>query len=498
MRKIIDAAQVKMADNDCLMSEKIASHELMDRAASAFAGVFRGLVQDKNTPIIILSGTGNNGGDGLAISRLLDCDGYQNVEVVIIPTGQQPSTDFLYNLERIKEIPVTVRQLDQASLLGFESLNLDIANSVLIDALIGIGVNRPLNGGLKEIVLSLNNRCKRVVAVDIPTGLRGEEGLPGDEVILQADEVIAFQRPKLNFFFPETAKFVGNFYVVDIGLREKFLAELPSRYYCIENSDIQKIYKKRKAFSHKGDYGHVLVFAGSKGKIGAALICAEACLYGGAGLTTVCLPQEDRQSLYARLPEAMMAEAEDLFTGRDYSAIAFGPGLSDRASSLPSLLEKSKAPLVIDADGLNYLASHTALLNILPKETVLTPHMKEFDRLFGSSPNWWERLQLAIRKAQELNLIIVLKNRYTFIVTNTGDVLINPTGNPAMAIGGMGDALTGLIASFLAQGYSPRDACMLGCFLHGRAGDRLQLEGHALVLPTALIKQIPLLLGEIK
>lgn len=498
MRKIIDAAQMKLADKDCLSAKNMASHELMDRAASAFAGIFRSLIQDKNQAVVVLCGTGNNGGDGLAIARLLDCDGYNHVEILIIPTGTDPSADFLYNLERIKKTSVPVRQIEQVSALDFESLDIDVSRSVLIDALLGIGVNRPLDGGLRDIVRYLNGRCKRVVAVDVPTGFRSEGSFQDDEVILHADEVITFQRPKLNFFFPESAKFMRSFFVADIGLREEFIAELSSSFSCLEQSDVENIYRKRETFSHKGNYGHALVFAGSIGKVGAALICAEACLYAGAGLITVSLPQEGRDALYARLPEAMITRPEDLFDERDYSAIAFGPGLGVRATGLPHLFKKTRAPLVIDADGLNYMAKNQSTLTALPEGTVLTPHMKEFDRLFGTSSTWWDRLQLAIRKAKELNVIIVLKNRYTFIVTNTGDVLINPTGNPAMAIGGMGDALTGLITSFIAQGYTPREACILGCFLHGRAGDRLKLEGQAVVLPTAVIRKIPYLLSEIE
>lgn len=498
MRKIINASQVKMADSDCLQSENIASHELMDRAALAFVGVFTGLIPDKNTSIISLCGTGNNGGDGLAISRLLQCAGYGNIDVLIIPTGNQPSDDFLFNLERIKKTPIQVLNLKSVSAEGLKSLNLNFPDSVVIDAILGIGISRSLRGGLQEVIEKLNQVCKRVIAVDMPTGFKDEGELKDDETIFKAHDVISFQRPKLNFLFPESAEFVGHFHVVDIGLREEFLAELPSDFYCIDSSDIEKIYKRRKSFSHKGNYGHVLIVAGSYGKIGAALICAEASVYAGAGLISVCLPDEDRHSLYSRLPEAMLVQEGDIFDKQSYTAVAFGPGLGDRASFLSLFFEKSTAPIVIDADGLNYLAANKTLLNAIPAATVLTPHMKEFDRLFGPSDTWWQRLQLAIKKAKELNVFIVLKNRYTFIVTNTGEVFINPTGNPAMAIGGMGDALTGLITSFIAQGYSPRDACILGCYLHGRAGDRLRIEGNAVVLPTALIATIPLLLGEIR
>lgn len=497
MRKIITASQIKMADKDCLESQNIESYELMDRAAAAFTGVFTGLVPDRDASIVVLCGTGNNGGDGLAISYLLDCDGYKKIEAVVLPTGSQPSHDFLYNLDRVKNSNISVRSLDSVSLSCFESLDLDISESVIIDAILGIGISRPLKEGLGELVGEINQRCKRVVAVDIPTGFHEGE-LKDNELILKADEVISFQRPKLNFFFPESAHYIKCFYVVDIGLREAFMAGLPSQYYYIESSEIKGIYKKRKTFSHKGNYGHAFIFAGSYGKVGAALIAAEACLHAGAGLTTVCLPENERQALYARLPEAMLQRAEDQFDEKEYSAIAFGPGLGQRASALRGLLETKDLRIVIDADGLNYLAKEKALLKKLPTNTVLTPHMKEFDRLFGSSETWWGRLQLAVKKARELNVTIVLKNRYTFIVTNKGEVLINPTGNPAMAIGGMGDALTGLITSFMAQGYSSHDACILACFLHGRAGDKLQLEGRAVVLPTDLIKQIPLLLGEIE
>lgn len=470
----------------------------MDRAASAFVGVFRGLVPDKNTPIIILCGTGNNGGDGLAISLLLQCDGYNDINIVIIPTGHRQSDDFAYNMQRVKERQISIHQLERTSLQDFDGLGLRLTESVLIDSILGVGINRPLDRALAEIIKMINQQCKRVVAVDLPTGFRCEGELDDDGTVLYAHEVISFQRPKLNFFFPESAKYMENFHVVDIGLREAFLAELPSDYYLIDSADIEEIYNKRKSFSHKGNYGHALIYAGSAGKVGAALIATEACLRTGVGLATVCLPEEERHALYARLPEAMLGSSEELFEGVKYSAIAFGPGLGRRASFLSDLFKKANAPLIIDADGLNYLSKEDTLLNALPADTVLTPHMKEFDRLFGPSENWWQRLQLARRNAQKFKITIVLKNRYTFIITEKEEVLINPTGNPAMAIAGMGDALTGMLTSFIAQGYSPREACILGCFLHGRAGDRLRLEGHAVVLPTVLLTQIPLLLGELK
>ena len=493
MRKLITAAQMREADADCLKANSFSSVSLMEKAAIAFMNVFCGLIPEKYRAILVLCGTGNNGGDGLAIARLLQCNGYSCIRVLIVRTGKE-SADFLHNLRRLRETPIEVAYWDGEDLEG-------IAEHVIIDAVLGSGINRPLSNKLLNLVEAINRSEKYLIAVDCPTGFQCDGELSINERVLVAEDVISFQRPKLNFFFPESAAFLKNFHVVDIGLREEFIEACSSDYYLLESSDISGIYRRRENFSHKGTFGHALIYAGSLGKAGAALLCAEACVYSGAGLTSVSIPKEDRLALHTRLPEAMFLTIEEAWKAdkrEAFSAIAIGPGLGDSPLLIEQLLEETKVPLVIDADGLNYLACNQSLLRRLPKKTILTPHMKEFDRLFGKSDSWRSRLSLAVEKAKEYHIIIVLKNRYTFIILDDGRILINPTGNPAMASGGMGDVLTGIIVSFLAQGYTPKEACILSCYLHGKAGDSLAAAGRYVVSATQLIAKMPFIIGDIK
>jgi len=494
MRKLITVAQMREADVDCLEVKDISSISLMEKAAIAFTNVFSGLIPEKYQSILVLCGTGNNGGDGLAIARLLQCNGYSCIRVIIIRTGEKESPDFLHNLRRLKETPVEVTYWNDAN-LG------EMTENVIIDAILGSGVNRPLSNDLLRLVETINKSEKYLIAVDCPTGFSCEGELSANEGVLVVKDVVSFQRPKLNFFFPESAAFLRNFHVVDIGLREGFIDACASDYYLLESSDITGIYRQRENFSHKGTFGHALIYAGSTGKSGAALLCAEACIYSGAGLTSVSIPEEDRIALHTRLPEAMYLTIEEAWKveKRDvFSAVAIGPGLGDNTLLIEQIINEAEIPLVIDADGLNYLARNQSLLKRLPKGTILTPHMKEFDRLFGESGSWWLRLLLAIKKAKEYQIIIVLKNRYTFIILEDGRVMINPTGNPAMASGGMGDVLTGIIVSFLAQGYTPKEACILSCYLHGKAGDSLAASGRSSVSATQLIAKMPFIIGDIK
>ncbi len=494
MRKLITVAQIREADADCLKIKDLSSISLMERAAAAFVNVFSGLIPEKYRAILVLCGTGNNGGDGLAIARLLQCDGYSRIRILIVRTGKKESADFLHNLRRLKETPIEFKY--------WEGENLgEISEDIIIDAILGSGVNRSLGSDLLKLVETINRSEKYLIAVDCPTGFLCEGELPSRGDVLVAKDVVSFQRPKLNFFFPESAVFLQTFHVVDIGLREEFIESCPSDYYLLESSDIFNIYRQRQSFSHKGTFGHALIYAGSIGKSGAALLCAEACIYSGAGLTSVCIPEEDRVALHTRLPEAMYLNIEDAWKierRAAFSAIAIGPGLGNNTSLIEQIIKETKVPLVIDADGLNYLALNQSLLGLLPKSTILTPHMKEFDRIFGESSSWWSRLLLAIRKAKEYQIIIVLKNRYTFIILEDGRVMINPTGNPAMASGGMGDALTGIIVSFIAQGYTSEEACILSCYLHGKAGDSLAAAGRSPVSATQLIAKMPFIIGDIK
>lgn len=494
MLNLLTSAQVRQADEFTIKNKSLSSAGLMEAAAFAFVKEFCGFFHDKNETVTIYCGTGNNGGDGLAIARILHEEGY-DVNVRIARFSASSSADFSINLNRLKQTEVKIAEHQNSENLPAENAD------IIIDALLGSGLNKPLAGDFKVLVGHLNSLHKKVVAVDIPTGFFAERSIDKQAAVLKADLVVTFQRPKINFFFPESESALTDFMVVDIGLDESFIQSQSSNWKLIEGSDIRNMLKPRKKFSHKGIYGHALIIAGTKKTMGAALLCADACLHSGAGLITACIPPEGLTALNARSPEIMVTERQEKIDFEKYQAVAAGPGLGGDTTTielLQQVIEHATSPIVLDADALNILAKHTGMLIDLPKHAVLTPHVKEFDRLFGEHTGWWERVETAREKAAELGIIIVLKNQYTFIVEEDGAVYINPTGNAAMATGGMGDVLTGMIAAFIAQGYRSVHAAILACYIHGKAGDILKTKGGMFSIPPRyLIKKLPQVIDKI-
>jgi len=491
MLTLLNSGQIRLADDFTIQKRSGSSLDLMEAASRAFVSVFKAHFNNHDLFISVYCGTGNNGGDGLAIARLLKEEGYDNVSVKLVwLTGRQTS-DFISNIDRLGFTGIKITEITEGDNLPDENAE------VLIDAILGSGLNRPISESLAKLTDYLNSLKKTVVAVDVPTGFLSEGKLDGNANVLKADLAITFQRPRINFFFPESAQALKQFKVADIGLDENFIQSQPSNWFLVEEKDIRKILRIRENFSHKGSYGHALIVAGSMQTMGAALLCAEACLHAGAGLTTAMIPRPGLTSLNTRSPEimAIIREDEDPATIEysRYPMRAIGPGFgtSKQVRELfETILQNSRCPLVIDADGLNLLAQNPAFVSLIPPKSILTPHVKEFDRLFDDHQSWWDRLKTARRKAAELDVIIVLKNRYTFIAVPDGRVFINPTGNPAMATGGTGDVLTGVIAAFLAQGYQLQEAALLGCYLHGKAGDILKTKSGMFCIPPRYIIEV--------
>jgi hydroxyethylthiazole kinase-like uncharacterized protein yjeF len=498
MRTLLTSAQMRSADQFTIANKPIASIDLMEKAARAFVQVFLRDEFDINKSVAIFCGKGNNGGDGLAIAHLLLANGYENIKVYIINFGKKQSDDFAINLQRMDESRCKKTIINQPSDLK------NIKADLIIDAILGSGLNKPLSGEYEELVRTINKLNKKVYAVDVPTGFFSEGKLPKDYNGIKAYKTISFQRPKINFFFPESAIATEKFEVADIDLDEAFIQKQDADFHLLEESDIQKILQPRKLFSHKGTYGHALIIAGNTNTMGAALLSSIACLHAGTGLTTACIPQTGLIALNTNLPE-VMALPRDEYTRienpKKYQSIAIGPGLGTEPENeklLESLIMANQA-LVIDADALNILSERPDLIDKLPANTILTPHMKEFDRLFGEHDSWWDRLQSAQVQAKKLKIVIVLKNQYTFICLPTGKILINPTGNPAMAQGGMGDILTGIIAGFVAQKYSAADAAILACYIHGKAGDHLAHERFVVTasqVAESVSKEIKILISK--
>ncbi|WP_230383746.1 NAD(P)H-hydrate dehydratase [Pedobacter endophyticus] len=489
MQTLLTSAQMRQADEFTIKNKPIASIDLMEKAARSFVQSFLRDEFDANQRIAIFCGKGNNGGDGLAIAHLLLNNGCENVKVYVINFSDKQSDDFAINLQRLDES--RCKKINVSTVDDLKNMKAD----VIIDAILGSGLNKPLAGDYEKLAAFINEQNKKVYAVDVPTGFPSEGIIPAEYNGIKAYKTICFQRPKINFFFPESALATQEYEVVDIDLNEDFIQQQDADFYLVEETDVRELLKSRKLFSHKGTYGHALIVAGNADTMGAALLSSLACLHTGAGLTTACIPKSGLTALNSLLPE-VMALPRDEYTRIEnpakFKAIAIGPGLGVSPESeklLESLLATNK-PLVIDADGLNCLADNQTLLSKVPKSSILTPHMKEFDRIFGEHEHWWDRVQTAKVQAQALQIVIILKNQFTFVCLPDGKVYINPTGNPAMAQGGMGDILTGVVVSFLAQGYSSAESAILATFIHGRAGDMLA-DDNAVVTASEVAKNMP-------
>ncbi len=499
MLPLLTSAQIREADAYTIEHEPIASVDLMERAAKAFVGWFVNHFPNKKQGIAIYCGTGNNGGDGLAIARMLHGHDYKNLSVKIARFSDKASDDFNTNLGRLQQTGLDSTENKKEANFANETAD------IIIDALLGTGLNKPLEGDYKRLVEYLNSLDKTVVAVDVPTGMFADGEMPAGAVVIKTDLVITFQQPKINFLLPESAPFIHCWEAVNIGVDEKFVRSLNSPFAAVEEKDIRKMLKPRHRFSNKGTYGHALIVAGQAETMGAALLCASACVYAGSGLTTACVPQGGLTALNTYMPEIMAIvrhnSATPAIEWQKFDTMGIGPGLGkdDYAMGLlTDVLTHYKKPVVIDADGLNLLAAHRELWSQIPEGSILTPHMKEFDRLFGGHNNWWQRIQTGIKKAQELKLCILLKNDYTMVFTPGGKVYFNTTSNAAMAVGGMGDVLTGIISGLLAQQYSSEEACIIGAYIHGKAGDELALPNRLnVVLPGQVAARVPATLAKL-
>jgi hydroxyethylthiazole kinase-like uncharacterized protein yjeF len=500
MLPLLVSKQIREADAYTIAHEPISSVDLMERASKAFVGWFINHFPDKKLTIAVYCGTGNNGGDGLAIARILCDHGYCNIDVKITRFSDKASDDFNENLKRLKTTKIALKEIKNATKPPAEKAEL------IIDAMLGSGLNKPLAGDYKMLVEYLNNLQKTVVAVDVSTGFYTDGEIPKDATILKTDLVITFQQPKINFLLPESGPYINCCEVVKIGLDENFINAVDTPYFYVEEKDARKLIKPRKRFSNKGTYGHALIIAGKDETMGAALLSASACAHTGAGLTTACIPQSGLVALNSSMPEIMAIirntdEVPEIEWDK-FSAIGIGPGLGkDRGTLklLKAIFKNYKKPVVIDADALNVLAENQGLLKKIPRGSILTPHMKEFDRLFGGHNSWWQRLQTAKIKSKEFDIYIILKNDYTITATPDEKLYFNSTGNAAMASGGMGDVLTGIITSLLAQKYSSQDACILGVYIHGKTGDELALPNRMnVVLPTKIISQLPITMAKLK
>ena len=464
--KIFSAALVRQWDAFTIANEPVSSINLMERAATACYNWLTTHLKVP-TPFAIFCGTGNNGGDGLVIARMLLQAGH-TVSVYIL-AGEKSSEDFCINLERIKPYEIDLNFIDNIATVIIKK------DAVLIDALFGTGLNRPLQGFAADLVCFINDTGRPIISIDIPSGLFAD-ACSEENTVIRASHTLSFETNKLAFLMAENNKYTGNIHLLKIGLAPDFYGDANTTFCTIDQDLIVSLYKPRNQFSHKYNFGHALLYAGSKNMMGAAILSAKGCLRSGAGLVTVFTDENTQPIIQTALPEAITAtETHVELLSQKKSATGIGPGLALTEFNqhvLHQLIKGYAGPVIIDASALQILSSNIEVLKERRKNTViLTPHTGEFEKLFGKTDNDFERMQLALSRSVELGCYIVLKGHHTLIACPDGDIFFNTTGNAGMATAGSGDVLTGILTGLTAQGHSPKDSCILGVYLHGVAGD---------------------------
>ena len=490
--QLLNAEQIREWDQFTIANEPITSFDLMKRASLSFTNWFCERYKLSDT-VLILCGQGNNGGDGLCIAKYLWENGYKVSVIICCITGNE-SLNFKKSCHEFSGFTEqAITYLHQGDVFpNWKS------NSVVIDAILGSGINRPVTGYWGTFIDDLNHSGRPIMSVDIPSGMYPDKHT--GTISVHATNVFSFQTPKLAFLMPENASRLQDFEFDSIGLHQDFLKTIPDKNIYIQAALIHPILKSRHKFDHKGTYGHALLVCGSKGKAGAAVLASKACLRSGVGLMTVHSPASSIIILQTSVPEAMVSVdnntdyISEIPDTKEFNAIGIGCGIDKQhctTKALEQLLNQYPKPIVIDADALNIISENQHLLLLIPKQSILTPHPKEFERLFGKAQNDFSRLELLRSKAIEFNLYIILKGAHTTIATPEGVCYFNSTGNPGMATGGSGDVLTGIITGLLARGYSPQEAALIGVYEHGLAGDRAADQiGQEPLIATDIINNL--------
>ncbi|MEP2771555.1 MAG: NAD(P)H-hydrate dehydratase [Fulvivirga sp.] len=497
--KILSTAQIQKVDQFTIEHEPIPSIELMERAAKAFIDLFFEQISPKNT-IVIVCGRGNNGGDGLAIARLL-LQRHYPVTTYVIENQKTGSKDFEINKKRLSEIDAIHDIHNDTFIPDFAECD------IIIDALFGSGLSRPVEGLYANVVEAINKSGGKIYAVDIASGLFADKPTKQGAVV-NADVTISFQLPKLAFFLPSNFQYVGDWHIVNIGLDEDFINKQSSDFHLVTHEYVGKLIKARSKFDHKGTWGRALIMAGSFGKMGAAVLAGRGALRSGIGLLTMYVPGCGYNIVQTTIPEAMaiVDDGDHFLTTcpevKGYDVIGIGPGIGTEQETMMSLIEMVRAfqkPIVLDADAINLMADHQELLKMLPKGSIITPHPKEFERLVGKWENDFERLDRQKELAEKYKIIVVVKGAHTATATPDGEVFFNSTGNAGMATGGSGDVLTGIVTALLGQGYEPKNAALLGVYLHGLSGDLASDNiGQTSLIASDIIDYLPEAFGIIE
>ena len=469
--KIFSASQIKKWDEFTIEHEPVSSIELMERAAQACTNWITENFKNKHY-FKFFCGKGNNGGDGLAIARML-LEKKISVDVYVTGSVHGGSDDFNINLERLKNISKKIFFLD--SVESFPAID---KSHIIVDALFGTGLNKKPSGIYDNIITHINNSKATTISIDLPSGLFTDKSSIANNIV-HATYTLSFQQVKLSFLMAENENYAGESVLLDIDLSKSFYLKEDTDFFLTDNDLIKEIFIPRKRFANKGNYGYACMIAGSYGMMGAAILSSRACLRSGVGKLTCYICKDGYSIMQTSVPESMCkmfgkSFIKDIRNLEDFDVLGIGPGIGKHPSHkqlLQTVFKKFAKPIVIDADGLNSLSAYQSLYKSIPSNSIITPHPKEFERLFGKTNNDFDRMKLAIAKAKELNIFIVLKGHHTLIATPGGKTYFNSTGNAGMATAGSGDVLTGILTALLAQNYSPSHACILGVYLHGLAGD---------------------------
>lgn len=492
--KIFSAEQFYGADKATEKKQQVSSEDLMERAGTQLFNWLHLRMQGAPVPIHIFCGIGNNGGDGLVVGRLLIKHGY-NVIIYVVNCSDKRSKDFLINYDKVKNVTNNWPILMKGE-ADFPTIN---DEDIIVDAIFGIGLNRCPGGWVKKLIQHLNKSQAFKLAIDIPSGLFANLPIEDKEAVLKAHHTLTFQIPKLSFFMPNSAPFVSNFDILDIGLDNEFIQNEEPLAQLILKPDAQLVYKQRNKFGHKGTYGHALIVGGSYGKMGAAILSATAAYRVGAGLVTAFVPKCGYTILQSTIPEAMViTDSEETFISDitydfEPATVGIGMGIGKNKATveaLKKLFKKYKYPMVIDADALNIISENKELLKSIPKNAILTPHPGELERLIGSWKNDYEKVEKVKAFSIKHELVVIVKGAYTLTITGN-KMHINATANPGLATGGSGDVLSGVITGLLSQGYDPVTASIFGVYLHGRAGDIATSQmGYEAVMASDIINML--------
>ena len=472
--KVFSKEQIYEGDKLTATKQNISSTDLMERAGTQIFNWMHMRMQGAQVPIHVFCGIGNNGGDGLVLARHLILDGY-NVNTYIVNCSDKRSKDFLINYDRVKNVtkkwPTLLTCAEE-----FPEMHPD---DIIVDAVFGIGLNRPVTPWVKQLFMHFKASKAFTLAIDIPSGLHTDKPVEDEDAVVWAGYTLSFASPKLVFFLPETAKFTVQWEILDIGLDPEFLHTTETEVSLIGKHEVLPNYIPREKYAHKGLFGHALIIGGSYGQIGAVTLTSRAALSAGAGLVSAYVPKCGYHALQSSFPEAMVITDtnEEIITNITFdiapTVIGFGVGVGTDAktvSAFETFLKTNKAPLVIDADGINILSKKKALLKLLPEFTVLTPHPKELERLIGTWKSDFEKIKKVKAFSKKYKVILIIKGANSITVFDD-KLYVNTTGNPGLATAGSGDVLTGVITGLISQGYQPMVAAIFGVYLHGKSAD---------------------------